>query len=70
MSFDYTAVTAGIRKAPIEGFLEDVDGTAFETRIVAQAALADQVGPVYDVADDAEYNAIVSALMNQLKKLK
>lgn len=70
MAFDYTAVTAEIRDAEVEGFLADVAGSAFETRVVELAELADTTGPTYDVADDSEYAALVLQTVAQIKKVK
>ena len=70
MAFVYDAITPGIRNAPVEGLLADIEGSALESRVVALAGIVDQEGPVYALLNDAEYSAVVETTIRQFKKIK
>ena len=60
MTFDYSAVSAGIRDASREALLAKMDADA-QAQIVERARIADQADPVV-IASDAEYEALMVAI--------
>ena len=56
---DYTAVTAGIRNAKVEGFLADLS-VELRGKLQAKAKMAD-LSAAGVVASDAEYEALIQA---------